>query len=195
MERVIGLFDDYDQADQALQALDEADFDHEKLSVLFRKDSAPHQFEEVDQLTEKIRGGAVGGSIAGGIAGLLIGVGAISLPGLGLAIASGTLGTILASTAAGAGAGAATGGLVGALIGLGVSQDRAEAYAEGVKRGGVLLILEAEDERAEMAETIMEKAGAVDIEDRRRDWEEEGWTRYDESAIPPSLLKGGPAQH
>ena len=40
---------------------------------------------------------------------------------------------------AGAGIGAAAGGLLGALTGMGIPEEEAHVYAEGVRRGGTLV--------------------------------------------------------
>ena len=69
-----------------------------------------------------------------------------------------SLGTALA----GAGIGAAAGGLVGALAGIGVPEEHAEYYAEGVRRGGTLITVHADDASAPDAARIMQQAGAID---------------------------------
>jgi len=60
----------------------------------------------------------------------------IALPGVGLVTAG-----PLAAALAGAGAGALTGGLVGALVGLGIPEDRARLYDEGLQHGGIVMAL------------------------------------------------------
>jgi hypothetical protein len=45
----------------------------------------------------------------------------------------------LAAAFAGAGAGALTGGLIGALVGMGIPEDQARLYDEGLKRGGMVM--------------------------------------------------------
>ncbi len=75
------------------------------------------------------------------MAGLLIGLGALEIPGVGPVIAAGTLGTTLATTLAGAGLGAASGGFVGGLTGLEFEQERDRVYSERVLRGEYLVII------------------------------------------------------
>ena len=57
------------------------------------------------------------------------------------------------------------GGLVGALAHIGVFQDHAEYYAEGVRRGGTLIRVNSPDNQAEEAMNILNGYGAVDIEE------------------------------
>ena len=63
---------------------------------------------------------------------LLVGLGAFAIPGVGPIVAAGPI----VATLTGAGVGAATGGILGGLTDLGVSENDAHTYAEGVRRGG-----------------------------------------------------------
>jgi hypothetical protein len=92
-------------------------------------------------------GGGVG-AILGGVGGLLVGLGTLVIPGLGVIAAAGPL----AGALAGALAGGAAGGIVGALIGLGIPEEEAVVYEEGVRRGGTLVVLQTEDNRVRSAE-------------------------------------------
>ncbi|HEX9440085.1 MAG TPA: hypothetical protein VF909_10395, partial [Roseiflexaceae bacterium] len=99
-------------------------------------------------------------------------------------IAAGTLATALGTTAVGAGIGAAAGGLLGALVGLGIPREDAEFYAEGIKRGGVLVTVQASDDRASEALNIMRGANAVDVDTQRNAWRQSGWSEFDETTYP-----------
>ena len=59
--------------------------------------------------------------------------------------------------ASGAGIGAAAGGLLGSLTGAGVSEEDAHVYAEGVRRGGTLVTVRAEDADAARVGTVPPK--------------------------------------
>jgi hypothetical protein len=104
-------------------------------------------------------------------------------------LAAGPLATaISALTGAGVGAmaGGAAGGLIGALVDLGLPEETAGNYAEGVRRGGILVTVRTEDHQAEDARRIMNRHGVVNLDERVRGWREEGWTGYraDTSDIP-----------
>ena len=75
-----------------------------------------------------------------------------------------------------------TGGLLGGLIGLGIPEEHAHAYAEGVRRGGILVAARVSDEMVSRAHEIMDDSGAVNIEDRAATYRETGWSKYDEKA-------------
>jgi hypothetical protein len=109
--------------------------------------------------------GAVAGTLVGGGAGLLAGIGALAIPGIGPLVAAGWL----VATLTGAAAGAAGGGLIGALTGAGVNHDEANAYNEGVKRGGTLVTVRVEDAAVSRAESIMQRRSPIDWRTRAAD--------------------------
>jgi len=116
--------------------------------------------------------GAGTGAAVGGILGLAAGAAALTIPGIGPFIAAGPI----AAALAGAGIGAAAGGAIGALVHLGVPEEEAHYYAEGVRRGGTLITVNAStDEMATCAEMVMKNHGAADIEQRAAQWKQQGW--------------------
>ena len=74
--------------------------------------------------------------------------------------------------------------LVDDLTRIGVPQNEAEAYAEGVRRGGALLAIHADDQAADRATEIMQHPSVIDLEDRTARWQESGWAGYQPGAAP-----------
>lgn len=186
---VVGLFDDVIDAQNAVQGLLDAGFARDEISLLAREahgDQVQRRAvgEERNTVAEGAGTGAISGGVLGGVVGLLVGVGALAIPGIGPVLAAGPLAAALgaagASTLVGAGIGAATGGVIGALIGAGVPEDRAGYYAEGVRRGGTLVMVQTSDEMAEHADDLLRRYGAVDIESRGSEWRSQGWKGYDD---------------
>lgn len=103
--------------------------------------------------------GAGAGAVVGGVAGLLVGLGLLAIPGIGPVVAAGPI----LSALAGAGIGAATGGLVGALVKAGVPEHEAERYAEGVRRGGALVSVNAPDDMVEQVNEIMSRYNPINV--------------------------------
>jgi uncharacterized protein (TIGR02271 family) len=67
------------------------------------------------------------------------------------------------------------------------SETHAHHYAEAVRRGSYVVCATAEsDELADRATTVMQQAGAVNIEHRAARWREQGWSGYREDAAPLS---------
>jgi uncharacterized protein (TIGR02271 family) len=66
---------------------------------------------------------------------------------------------------------------------LGVPSDEAYAYAEGVRRGDALVVVESSDDREERGMDILRRLHPVDIHERTAQWRQEGWTGYDATAM------------
>ncbi|MBK3774604.1 hypothetical protein GAY31_10600 [Azospirillum brasilense] len=68
---------------------------------------------------------------------------------------------------------------VSMLTGVGVTREDAEVFAEGVRRGGVLLVGRVEEAMCDSALTVMQRHGSVDIPGRAQSYREAGWSGYD----------------
>jgi len=73
--------------------------------------------------------------------------------------------------------------LVDTLVDLGVPYDEAHSYAEGVRRGSALVVVESSDDRAERGMEILRRLHPVNIHERTAQWRQEGWTGYDANAL------------
>jgi len=142
---VTGLFDTVSDAQRAAKELLDRGIPRKDMSMVAPDVSDPNTQQHT------MSTGAVGGSMVGGAIGLLVGAGLLVIPGIGpvlaigpLAAAIGTISAAVGSTALGAGVGASVGGLAGSLIGTGMPEEKAHIYAEGVRRGGVLLTVSAD---------------------------------------------------
>ena len=182
---VVGLFDDRDTAHNAVQDLLAAGYSQDKISLVATDPSGEYQKYGVgtdgNLAGEGAATGLTSGAVVGGLLGLLIGVGAIFVPVAGILAAGPIAGLI-----AGASAGAATGGILGGLIGIGIPHEHAEAYAEGVRRGGTLVTVNVGEEEVRRVHELLDRDGAVDIEDRETYYKERGYTGYDKDAKPLS---------
>lgn len=88
--------------------------------------------ENTNTLEDMGHGGATGATI-GGILGLIIAVGGIFIvPGIGIIIAGPLAGLVV-------------GTLMGTLLALGVSESKAQEYAEAIETGKIILYVEAMD--------------------------------------------------
>ena len=68
------------------------------------------------------------------------------------------------------------------LVDLGVPYDEVQAYREGVRRGGALVVVESSDAQAERGMAILRGLHPVDIHARATQWRQEGWTGDDATA-------------
>jgi hypothetical protein len=106
----------------------------------------------------------------------------LAIPGVGPVVAAGWLAATLVGAVGGAVVGGAAGGLVGALTHVGIPEQDAHVYAEGVRRGGSLVTAKVDDALIPAASAILGKDRAVDLDERRGAYQTEGWNRYDENA-------------
>jgi hypothetical protein len=181
MRTIARLYDSYADATAVVNELEASGISHSNISLVANADAHgrhtagsvtgggtsavdPADPDDSDSGAGTKRG-AVAGTLVGGGAGLLAGIGALAIPGIGPLVAAGWL----VATLAGAAAGAAGGGLIGALTGAGVSHDEANAYNEGVKRGGTLVTVRVEDAEVSHAESIMQRRSPVDWRTRTAD--------------------------
>jgi hypothetical protein len=181
------LYDNYADAQKAVQGLEAAGVPHSDISIVANNSDnwytgskkMDHDHDGVDDRAEGAGKGAGIGAGVGGAAGLLAGLGLLAIPGLGPVVAAGWL----AATAVGAAAGAATGGIVGALTEAGVSKEDAPLYAEGVRRGGTLVSARVPDADRSRLDTILSQS-AVNLQDRSAAWRKSGWQTFDPASKP-----------
>ncbi|PWL16458.1 hypothetical protein DKP76_17515 [Falsochrobactrum shanghaiense] len=184
---ITGLFDNHDEAVDAVRALEEAGVSAENISLI--SNNADGRYAE-DALHEEgsaatgAKTGAGVGAVAGGGAGLLTGLGLLSIPGVGPVVAGGWLTATLVGLIGGAAAGGVTGGLVGALVESGVPEAEAHAYSEAIRRGSTLVTVRCDETEREKVEAILEDWGRVNIAQRRDAYVEEGWENFNATGTP-----------
>jgi hypothetical protein len=162
---VTGLFPDRASAESAFNAAGERGYTKDDVNLVMSDEARAQHFGsgETELGNKAAEGAGVGGAIGGTLGGVAAAIAAIGtslvLPGLGLIVAG-----PLAAGLAGAGAGAATGGLVGALIGWNIPEERVKHYEAGLKRGGILMGLQARsDEDARHFEDQWKRANGEHV--------------------------------
>ncbi|MCK0198989.1 hypothetical protein MWN34_18990 [Ancylobacter sp. 6x-1] len=187
MATVSGLFDTYDDAQSAVNKLQALGIDRADISLVANNtdDWYGRRVEADARESEAGEGAAAGagvGAAIGGAGGLLTGLGLLAIPGVGPVVAAGWLAATGVGVLAGAAAGGAVGGIVGGLTAEGVSEDRANVYAEGVRRGGTVVSARVPDGLAAEAQAILDDETGVDITAREQVYRGEGWSRFDPDA-------------
>lgn len=159
---IVGLYDNSADAQAALQDLRSAGFSQDQISFV-----ANNARGEYDQYASDADG-------------LLTGLSLFAIPGIGPVAGLGGLATL-----AGADIDTAVGDLLGALVDVGIPEEDANMYTEGVRRGGTLLMIsEAADDQVDRSVDILNRHNVVDIDERGAQYRSEGWTRFDENAGP-----------
>ncbi len=199
------LFDTHTEALSAVEALEAAGIDHGKISIVSNNADNWHAGHKhsggapaasgplgdrngdgENDVADGAGKGATTGGLVGGGAGLLAGLGMLAIPGLGPVVAAGWLAATAVGAAVGAAAGGAAGGLLGALKEAGHSDEEANVYSEGVRRGGTLISVKAHDDEIARVQEILDGRRGVDATVRGEAYRQSGWARFDESASPYS---------
>ena len=156
---VAGIFPRFLLAEDAVQNLVSAGFQANDISIVARDKVA--RGAQTSEQSDDTAGRAGAGAAIGGVAGLVLGLGALALPGIGPVVAAGPIAAALSS----AGIGAAAGGILGALTGMNIPEDDAGHYAEAIRRGGAVVIVKTDDATSNVALDILNRSGAQDLED------------------------------
>jgi len=147
------VFESHIAANRAMDALLDAGFPREKISLLMSKDTRVRFYPETADNT----GWGMGvGAILGSLVALA------TTPPVGMFVAG-----PLAAALGGAAFGAASGGLVGALVDFGLPAETARVYEEHLGGGGIFVGVDTESkELAERARRILESKGSAAARER-----------------------------
>jgi hypothetical protein len=159
---VFAIYQSRNQTSAAVDALVQSGFRVEDISVLMSDNVGTKDFatEKHTKAPEAATTGAVAGGIAGGTLGLLVGLGALVIPGVGPLLAAGPVVAALA----GVGAGGTVGGLIGALTGLGIPEFEAKRYEGMIRSGGILLSVHCDSsDWVDRAKALLERTGGQDV--------------------------------
>ena len=151
------------QAEEAIDRLRQAGFIASDISFLYSDSDGTNTLFHVNS-TKAPEGTVAGGSavgLVGGVTGFLVGMGALTIPGIGPLVAAGPVMTALS----GAAVGAAVGGLGGCLVGIGLPEYEAKLYAGKVSEGGMLIVVHCDNDAAKqnLARSVFEAVKAHDI--------------------------------
>lgn len=156
-QTVIGVFESRSKAENAVNTLRKQGFTTEEINIVSKKqrnqnDNATYDDDIVD--------GTLTGSTLGGIGGLLMGAGALLLPGLGPILAVGPI--------AAAVGGAIAGGIAGGLIDWGIPAEASQRYEQEVAQGSILAIIRTDTTKVNSAAQILRQNGAKDVENHSK---------------------------
>jgi uncharacterized membrane protein/Sec-independent protein translocase protein TatA len=178
---IVGVFNSVQDAHAAVRELESQGISRDEISIVANKNATGYDtMEDRDKTSDVVADAGIGAAI-GGVGGLLLSAaGAITVPVIGPILAAGPI----AAALTGAGIGAAAGGLIGALTESGIPENEAKYYAEGVRRGDVLVTVKTDEARADRVCDVLDRHDAVDVDDRVQNWKTRGWSGWDSSAEP-----------
>ncbi len=150
MKKIVGIFDSEENAINAIENLSLQGVEDDEISVITEDEESYQAIknrtgldleEGSDVPSSTLLGAATGGTI-GGLGGLLLGLGALAIPGIGPIVAAGPIAAGLMGTLAGG----AVGGLAGSLKEHGIPKDEAHEYEERIHAGDIMILVEDNDD-------------------------------------------------
>ncbi len=163
-KRAMGVFEDSQSIENALNALRDSGFSMDNILVA-TQDNIPDEMESPEseflenRTIEGLGKGVMNGSVFGAIAGLFSGLTTLFLPGIGPIAVVGPVATIAGLTAAGSFYGALGGAIVGMITGDKFTEGQANIYHQHLTQGHYLLRLEGTEEQIAQAESILTQHG------------------------------------
>ena len=127
----------------------------------------------------KAEGAALGVAIGATAATAASLVTMLAIAGVGAIVGAGWLAAVLGSMAIGG----VAGGLLGALTNAGISEEDAQVFVEGVRRGGTLVAARVPQSEFPRIEAIMNQC-AVKLQERCELYRKAGWQSFDPNAVP-----------
>ena len=175
VKTLVAVYKDPHTAQYVIEALLEAGFSGDDISLLVKGTSSIQASSEISS------GDAAG---FGALVGALVGIGSALVPGIGPVIGSGLV-AVAVTAGIGAAAGALTGGLSAGLLDL--EPDDKDSPDSGNRLGGVATVVSvtSNEEWLEWAQRIMARHDPLKIEEREAKWYTGGWTS------PPSMSSEG----
>lgn len=155
VKSVIGVFDSRHNAEQAVKALRTQGFTTEEINIVSKKNNQ-QRGQNDGYFEDDVSDGTLTGGTIGGIGGLLLGAGALAIPGVGPIVAAGPIAAALSGVVAG--------GIVGGLIDWGIPAEAGKRYEQHVVQGGILTIIRSDATKANQAAQVLRQNGAKDVE-------------------------------
>jgi hypothetical protein len=154
-ECVVGIFDQFEDARDAVLALNQAGFAPDRISLVAAGIDGRPEVQEALQYGDQTTINAAKGAGIGGLAGLVVGGAALTASGLGPIFAAGYIATTLTGAIAGA--------FLGAMSGWGVHEDHIADYEEMVRQGKTLVMFYGDPLQTAEAERILQRCRAGDV--------------------------------
>jgi hypothetical protein len=189
---VCRLYDSYSDAHRIVLMLEAAGLPPSETSVISNNSdtwySAKKTANVVPTRKESASSEAADGKVEGAAIGAALGATAataaslvtmLALPGIGTVVGAGWLAALLGSMAVGG----VTGGLLGGLTNAGISEEDAQVFVEGVRRGGTVVAARVPQAELPRIEAMMNQS-AVKLGERSELYRKSGWQSFDPNAAP-----------
>lgn len=155
---VVGIFEDFNSAELAARRIKEQGLRTDDISIIAKHDmqfEGEHHGAE-NRVNDNISDGVITGGLLGTLGGLLLGVGTIAIPGLGIIAAAGPITGLIS--------GAVAGGLIGGLVDLGIPEEHGKRYEMDIKGGAVMFAMRTDDDKVDKVANILRNNGARTVD-------------------------------
>jgi hypothetical protein len=187
---VCRLYDSYGDASRIVLALEAAGAPRSETSVVSNNSdtwysapktagATPGRGDRTRDANGKLEGASIGAAIGATAATVASLVTMLAIPGVGAVVGAGWLAAMLSSMAIGG----VAGGLLGALTNAGISEQEAQVFVEGVRRGGTLVVARAPQSEVSRVEAVMNQS-AVNLGERSDLYRKSGWQSFNPNAVP-----------
>jgi hypothetical protein len=188
---VCRLYDSYADANRVIVILEAGGLPPSETSVISNDSDTWYRGAKSASMVPMRKGGAsshADGKVEGAAIGAAIGATAataaslvtmLAIPGVGAVVGAGWLAALLGSMAVGG----VAGGLLGALTNAGISEEDAQVFVEGVRRGGTLVAARVLQSELPRIGAMMNQC-AVKLGERRELYRRAGWQSFDPNAVP-----------
>jgi hypothetical protein len=166
-KRAFGVFATARKLEQAIIALQVAQYPMEKVSII-GKDSEERNVAGETKISHHLSQKNVNATkdtlTATTWGSLLLGLSGLAIPGLGAVLAAGSVGVALVASMGGVAVGAvANQNIVKALADLGISEAKARFYSDRLQQSYYLLIIDGTDTEISLAEKILAQEGIQNL--------------------------------
>lgn len=159
MNTIIGIVNDREKADNLIRSVEQLGVSFSDITLLMPDD--PMAINGVKEAAESTTGvaGSARGIATGGAIGVMLGLGALAIPGVAPLVLAGAGVTTLAAIVTGG-----AGGILGALLGSSVPEANIPHYQKRLHEGEFLIAARADSEPlAELVHGAFVSGGAEDI--------------------------------
>ena len=181
------LYDSYPEANRVVVMLDAAGLPPSETSVISNNSDTWYSATKTANVVP-VRNYGASSKADGMVEGAAIGATAataaslvtmLAIPGVGAVVGAGWLAALLGSMAIGG----VAGGLLGALTNAGISEEDAQVFVEGVRRGGTVVAARVPQSELPRIVPIMNQS-AVNLQERSELYRKSGWQSFDPDAVP-----------
>ena len=175
------LYDSYTDANRIVVMLEAAGLPPSETSVISNNSDAWYSATKTANYgaNSKVEGAALGAAIGATAETAASLVTMLAIPGVGAVVGVGWLAAVLGSMAIGG----VAGGLLGALTNAGISEEDAQVFVEGVRRGGTVVAARVPQSELPRIVPIMNQS-AVNLQERSELYRKSGWQSFDPNAVP-----------